>query len=148
MADNLKACPFCGGELRYVESWALSFSPNKLYHEYHHPENDCVLKKSRQSFQEDGDGKRREWIEDWNTRAADPRGDDAWKRAASDWEFAAHDWQLAAQMWRAKSDQRDEILKEAVDLIAEQLGRMADSKPRWRDRASSLRARAEAVGVK
>lgn len=29
-------CPFCGSEIRHVESWAKSFDPPRLYHEWHH----------------------------------------------------------------------------------------------------------------
>lgn len=33
-------CPFCGSEIKHIESWARSFDPPRLYHEWHHVEED------------------------------------------------------------------------------------------------------------
>ena len=29
-------CQFCGSEIRHIGSWALSFNPPRLWHEWHH----------------------------------------------------------------------------------------------------------------
>ena len=33
---DLLPCPFCGSEIKHVESWARSFNPPRLWHEWHH----------------------------------------------------------------------------------------------------------------
>lgn len=38
-AYRMAPCPFCGSEIRHVESWARSFDPPRLYHEWHHIED-------------------------------------------------------------------------------------------------------------
>lgn len=43
----LKPCPFCGSEIKHVESWARSFDPPRLYHEWHHVadnEDSCPIR--------------------------------------------------------------------------------------------------------
>lgn len=39
-AYRFAPCPFCGSEIRHVESWAKSFDPPRLYHEWHHVDDD------------------------------------------------------------------------------------------------------------
>lgn len=44
--EALVDCPFCGSEIDHVESLAKSFSPPRVYHEWHHrQQNDCYLLK-------------------------------------------------------------------------------------------------------
>jgi hypothetical protein len=45
MDDQFKPCPFCGSEIRHIESMALSFDPPRAYHEWHHVEegNNCWI---------------------------------------------------------------------------------------------------------
>lgn len=43
IVERLAPCPFCGEVLTKVESWAKSFQPARLYHEYHHPDNGCIM---------------------------------------------------------------------------------------------------------
>lgn len=40
---DAKPCPFCQAEIRHIESVARSFDPNRTYHEWHHPRNDCFI---------------------------------------------------------------------------------------------------------
>jgi hypothetical protein len=43
-------CPFCGSEIRHVESWAKSFDPPRLYHEWQHIDdnvNECWVRRHR-----------------------------------------------------------------------------------------------------
>lgn len=35
-AYRMVSCPFCGSEIRHVESRAKSFDPPRLYHEWQH----------------------------------------------------------------------------------------------------------------
>jgi len=67
IAKALLPCPFCGARILHVESWARSFDPPRLYHEYHHPAAVCVLSKLLESFSDD-DKPRQAWIEMWNRR--------------------------------------------------------------------------------
>lgn len=45
MGVNLEAapCPFCGSRLIHIGSWARSFDPPRLYHEWKHPPIVCYL---------------------------------------------------------------------------------------------------------
>ena len=45
----MRDCPFCGSEIQHTESWAKSFSPPRLYHEWHHVEDneDCWIVRHR-----------------------------------------------------------------------------------------------------
>lgn len=40
-AYRMAPCPFCGSEIRHIESWAKSFDPPRLYHEWHHIEDNA-----------------------------------------------------------------------------------------------------------
>jgi len=44
-AYRFAPCPFCGSEIKHVESWAKSFNPPRLWHEWHHVEegNNCWI---------------------------------------------------------------------------------------------------------
>jgi len=43
--ENLRPCPFCGSAIKHVESWAKSFDPPQLWHEWHHVEdNNCWIR--------------------------------------------------------------------------------------------------------
>jgi len=60
-------CAFCGGDMLHIESLAKSFTPARVYHEYHHPDNECVLSGYRVNF-DDNPEPRVEWLQKWNTR--------------------------------------------------------------------------------
>lgn len=72
-AYRMAPCPFCGSEIRHVESWARSFDPPRLYHEWHHIDDapDCWITKHRGkivgSATEDGD-MQAEVLNRWNRR--------------------------------------------------------------------------------
>lgn len=68
---RLLGCPFCGEQLRHVESWARSFDPPRLYHEYHHDNVACVLGKKYWPFDDNAE-RRAAWVAIWNARAALP----------------------------------------------------------------------------
>lgn len=40
---DARPCPFCGQRLRHIGSWAMSFEPPRLYHEWHHAPVGCYL---------------------------------------------------------------------------------------------------------
>lgn len=45
----MRACPFCGSEIQHIESWAKSFDPPRLYHEWRHIDDseDCWVVRHR-----------------------------------------------------------------------------------------------------
>ena len=66
-------CPFCGSEIRHVESWARSFDPPQLWHEWHHvDDNDCWIRKRGNivGFANDDPDTQERVIRRWNTRAS------------------------------------------------------------------------------
>lgn len=74
----LKPCPFCGSEIKHVESWARSFDPPRLYHEWHHVtdnEDSCPIRahigKIVTSATDDVEMQEMR-IARWNTRATAP----------------------------------------------------------------------------
>lgn len=67
-------CPFCGSEIRHVESWAGSFDPPRLYHEWQHVDqnDDCWICRRGSvvgSASDDADEQARV-IRRWNACAA------------------------------------------------------------------------------
>jgi hypothetical protein len=40
-AYRMRPCPFCGSEILHVESLAKSFDPPRVYHEWHHIDDDA-----------------------------------------------------------------------------------------------------------
>lgn len=44
-AYRMFGCPFCGSEIRHIESLAKSFNLPKVYHEWHHidPGENCWI---------------------------------------------------------------------------------------------------------
>lgn len=68
-AEKLLVCPFCGSEIKHVESWARSFNPARMYHEYHHPNNGCLLSRPAIiAACSDDPLQRQNFITEWNTR--------------------------------------------------------------------------------
>lgn len=67
--DKLEPCPFCGGEIERIESWAKAFTPAKLFHEYNHPRGGtCFIgKRLLWSGEANGDGETR-FLLKWNRR--------------------------------------------------------------------------------
>lgn len=65
-------CPFCGSEIRHVESLARSFDPPRVYHEWHHIDDDetCFIRKrGKMVASATDDGKQQESvIRSWNKR--------------------------------------------------------------------------------
>lgn len=64
---TLRECPFCGVNLRHVESWACSFTPPRLYHEYHHDNKNCHIGKRSWGFDEKPES-RQAFADRWNAR--------------------------------------------------------------------------------
>ena len=78
MTDNCEAyrfapCPFCGSEIVHVESWAKSFDPPRLYHEWHHADQDrdCVIFRQGQIVAKATDDPKQQEaaIRLWNRRS-------------------------------------------------------------------------------
>src|SRR6266566_3347172 len=47
-AYQFSPCPFCGSEIHHIESWARSFDPPRLWHEWHHADDsDCWVVQHR-----------------------------------------------------------------------------------------------------
>jgi hypothetical protein len=73
---ELAPCPFCGSEIKHVESWARSFDPPRLYHEWHHvADNEDICPARRHigkivAAATDNIGEQKRVIDRWNTRAA------------------------------------------------------------------------------
>lgn len=43
---EMMSCPFCGSDMKHIESLAKSFNPPRLYHEWHHDlDNDCYIRR-------------------------------------------------------------------------------------------------------
>lgn len=67
-------CPFCGSEIRHVESWAKSFNPPRLWHEWHHDDdNDGCWIRARAGGKivgnaTDNPADQERAIRRWNTR--------------------------------------------------------------------------------
>jgi hypothetical protein len=76
---SLLPCPFCGSKIRHVESWAKSFDPPRLYHEWHHDETPCQIHYPQGGTMianaTDDPEMQARVIKEWNTRAA-PAGND------------------------------------------------------------------------
>lgn len=68
---EMAPCPFCGMHLMHKPSWAMSFQPNRLYHEYHHPTANCILGGRNWTFSDTGHAGEAmdEFSEQWNRRA-------------------------------------------------------------------------------
>lgn len=85
--SSLLPCPFCGSEISHVESLAKSFKPPLLYHEWHHPKNDCwVSRLTRivESADEDPERQAAAALR-WNTRCvAQPQPHTGTKEAVLD----------------------------------------------------------------
>jgi hypothetical protein len=75
MTDELKPCPFCGSEIKHVESWAKSFTPPRLYHEWHHEQDNpesCPVRRHVGKIvasASDDIGMQNDAVCRWNTRA-------------------------------------------------------------------------------
>lgn len=73
-AYRMRPCPFCGSEVLHVESWARSFKPPRLYHEWHHLDQDvaCWAFRNRgtiiESADETGDSQLAA-LTRWNARS-------------------------------------------------------------------------------
>ncbi len=71
--ENLKPCPFCGSKIKHVESWAKSFDPPRLYHEWHHVENEnCWIRNNRGLIVANSNEKPNSIqyaVETWNARS-------------------------------------------------------------------------------
>jgi hypothetical protein len=73
-AYRFAPCPFCGSEIKHIESWAKSFDPPRLYHEWHHIDDnkDCWIVFSRGkivgSADETGEAQQAQ-LDRWNSRA-------------------------------------------------------------------------------
>lgn len=71
--DNLKPCPFCGSQIKHVESWAKSFNPPRLWHEWHHVENSNCWIKNRGAgpilFSDEKPASIKYAVETWNSRS-------------------------------------------------------------------------------
>jgi hypothetical protein len=74
MTEELKRCPFCGSEIRHVESLAKSFDPPRLYHEWHHVldnADDCPIRRHVGlivASATDDEKMQGEAVRRWNTR--------------------------------------------------------------------------------
>ena len=64
MADlNVLPCPFCGSEMKHIETWAKSFKPPRLYHEWHHVEaTDCPMRDHGGLHKATDDPKDQQWV--------------------------------------------------------------------------------------
>lgn len=73
MANDLLPCPFCGSKIRHVDSWAKSFNPARLYHEWHHDETFCQIHPQGRGTMvadaTDDPEMQARAIERWNTRS-------------------------------------------------------------------------------
>ena len=75
-------CPFCGNQLKHIGSWAKSFDPPRLYHEWLHPPVVCQINFHGGEVPilsaTDNADMQIAVLERWNTRAvASPNGDRA-----------------------------------------------------------------------
>jgi hypothetical protein len=43
MNYDARPCPFCRAEIKHITSLAKSFTPPRVYHEWHHPQNNCFI---------------------------------------------------------------------------------------------------------
>lgn len=71
-AYRMAPCPFCGSEIKHVESWAKSFNPPRLYHEWQHVDDnmDCWIRRRFKvvgSATEDGE-MQKVALDQWNRR--------------------------------------------------------------------------------
>jgi hypothetical protein len=71
-AYRMLNCPFCDSEIMHVESWAKSFNPPRLYHEWHHPRAKCRFSDSIIEMSDEQPANQAEAIKRWNTRAPRP----------------------------------------------------------------------------
>lgn len=65
-------CPFCGSEIRHIESLARSFDPPRIYHEWQHIEDSdaCWIGRQRKIVGSAGDDPKEQErvIRRWNNR--------------------------------------------------------------------------------
>jgi hypothetical protein len=72
--DQMKPCPFCGSEIVHVKSLAKSFDPPRLYHEWHHADQDPQCQIFRfggqiVAFASDDPGMQEQAMQRWNRRS-------------------------------------------------------------------------------
>lgn len=72
-AYRFRDCPFCGSEILHVESWAKSFDPPRLYHEWRHIDDndDCWISRRHKmvGHATDDPGQQERAIRIWNRRS-------------------------------------------------------------------------------
>lgn len=110
----LEPCPFCDARLEVVESWARSFSPPKLYIEYHHPRGTfCMIKGLLWSGEK---GSEAGFLDMWNRRTPPASQSD---EPPQEWIYAAKAASARLQQAfdeddRKTASQSDEALVEAL----------------------------------
>ena len=67
-------CPYCGSEIKHIESWARSFDPPRMYHEWQHVEDNedaCPIRRGGKILDAVNDNAERQVavVKRWNTRA-------------------------------------------------------------------------------
>lgn len=64
---NRYLCPFCNEKITHITSIARSFDIPRVYHEYHHVDNDCLLSRDKWYFVDDehGEGKRQKFVQNF-----------------------------------------------------------------------------------
>lgn len=71
-AYRMIPCPFCGSEIRHIESLAKSFDPPRMYHEWQHVEDneDCWIWRQKKivGSASDDPGEQKRAIRIWNQR--------------------------------------------------------------------------------
>jgi hypothetical protein len=65
---QLKPCPFCGSPIDHVESLAKSFDPPRLYHEWHHRDDNCWLTDKIVAISNDKEENQIRVMARWNQR--------------------------------------------------------------------------------
>jgi hypothetical protein len=125
--SELLPCPFCSAEIPHTESWARSFQPPKLYHEYRHPSNDCVaLHGQMWQFTDDAEP-RQAFIAAWNRRTPPKVGSGELDAAeAARISDAVLSWMVKYDLLDASNEYRAEDVVEVLNDLAPALAAPVD----------------------
>ncbi|MBO0358644.1 Lar family restriction alleviation protein [Hymenobacter sp. BT186] len=124
---ELLPCPFCGGELRWLDSWARSFNPPRKYLEIHHDSEDCFIRKGIIFSSDEKREKLPEFIRKWNTRA--PSLERAEPVSVGDGSALKRLNELAGTVWFDEFNKHDQLGRWVLENFEEIVAALSQQQP-------------------